>query len=86
MLVKSVQMAGILQVFSFLVIPALIGRLYAKNALSVLAIGWLIGLLASLFGIIISYKFDLPTAPLIVLSLCLIFFTLLLVKGLRRFA
>ena len=32
-LVKSVRMAGILQVFSFLVIPALIGRLYSIEAL-----------------------------------------------------
>ena len=31
-LVSSVQLAGILQVFSFLVIPALIGRLFTRSA------------------------------------------------------
>jgi zinc/manganese transport system permease protein len=82
-LVKSVQMAGILQVFSFLVIPALIGRLYTKNIPAMLGLGWLIGLLASLIGIALSYKFDLPTAPLIVASLSGAFFMLLLIKAIR---
>lgn len=81
-LVKSVQMAGILQVFSFLVIPGLIGRLYTKKAGMVLAIGLLIGLFASFFGIAASYRLDLPTAPLIVASLSLTFLLLLSIKSL----
>jgi len=80
-LVSSVRIAGILQVFSFLVIPALIGRLYSRKPLSVLIGGWLIGTAASLFGIGSSYAFDLPTAPLMVASLSLSFFGLLAAKG-----
>jgi len=80
-LVKSVQMAGILQVFSFLIVPALIGRLYTRKPAKVLLIGWIVGLLASIAGIGISYKFDLPTAPMTVASLSLIFVALLAVKG-----
>ena len=76
-LVSSVQIAGILQVFSFLVIPALIGRLYTKDPVKVLMKGWLIGLGVSVLGISLSYKWDVPTAPLIVASLSLIFFILL---------
>ncbi|HEX9021596.1 MAG TPA: metal ABC transporter permease [Nitrospirota bacterium] len=76
-LVKSVQMAGILQVFSFLVIPSLIGRLFTRDPLRVLMIGWLTGTLVSLMGIAVSYRFDLPTAPVIVLSLSMIFFLFL---------
>lgn len=83
-LVKSVQMAGILQVFSFLVIPVLIGRLYTRNIHTMLALGWLLGLLASLFGLTLSYQFDLPAAPLIVASLSSTFFMLLLLKALRH--
>lgn len=79
-LVKSVQMAGILQVFSFLVIPALIGRLYTRDVNKVLISGWLTGGLASLFGITVSYRYDLPTAPLIVASLSITFFFLLMVR------
>lgn len=83
-LVKSVQMAGILQVFSFLIVPALIGRLYTRKPLLVLLIGWGIGLLASVVGIGISYKYDLPTAPMTVASLSLIFMTLLFVKSISN--
>ena len=78
-LVSSVQLAGILQVFSFLVIPALIGRLFTRDPLKILVSGWGIGLAASMFGITISYKLDLPTAPLIVASLSVVFFVLLIV-------
>lgn len=82
-LVSSVKIAGILQVFAFLVIPALIGRLYAKKTALALFIGWFAGLGASLAGIVLSYVFDLPTAPLIVASLCLVFFVLMAVKAVR---
>jgi zinc/manganese transport system permease protein len=81
-LVSSVQMAGILQVFSFLVIPALMGRLYTRKPWNVLLWGWAIGIAASVFGITLSYKLDFPTAPFIVASLSLCFFALLLVKTL----
>jgi zinc/manganese transport system permease protein len=73
-LVSSVQLAGILQVFSFLVIPALIGRLFTRSPMKILIGGWGIGLAASMIGITFSYKLDLPTAPLIVASLSIAFF------------
>lgn len=79
-LVKSVQMAGILQVFSFLVIPVLIGKLFTKSLKKVLALGWAIGVASSVFGLGLSYLYDLPTAPLIVASLSLTFFALLVFK------
>jgi zinc/manganese transport system permease protein len=80
-LVKSVQMAGILQVFSFLIIPALVGRLYTKAPSRILLIGWATGLAASVIGIGMSYKLDLPTAPLTVASLSLLFLALLVLKA-----
>lgn len=82
-LVSSVQIAGILQVFSFLVIPALIGKLYTKNFSKTLVAGWGIGFAASVLGLILSYLLDLPTAPLIVASLSLGFFFLMAGKILR---
>jgi zinc/manganese transport system permease protein len=82
-LVKSVQIAGILQVFSFLIVPALIGRLYTQKPLNILLMGWSIGLLASIISIGISFKFDLPTAPMTVASLSLIFMVLLFAKSIR---
>jgi zinc/manganese transport system permease protein len=83
-LVKSVQMAGILQVFAFLIVPALIGRLCAKSLPASLITGWLAGLLASVLGIGLSYKLDLPTAPLVVASLSLFFFALMILKSIKK--
>lgn len=76
-LVKSVQLAGILQVFSFLVIPALIGRLFCREPSQVLLVGWLAGTSVSLIGTVLSFTLDMPTAPVIVAALALIFFALL---------
>ncbi len=83
-LVKSVHMAGILQVFSFLVVPALIGRLFFREPNKVLMTGWLVGALISMAGIFLSFKLDIPTAPVIVAGLALMFFTLLIVKIVSR--
>jgi zinc/manganese transport system permease protein len=83
-LVKSVKLAGILQVFSFLVIPALIGRLYSLKPFAILMIGWIVGVLITIAGIAISYKLDAPTAPVIVTGLAVVFFVLLAMRSIRR--
>ncbi|MBF0491451.1 MAG: metal ABC transporter permease [Deltaproteobacteria bacterium] len=75
---SSVQMAGILQVFSFLIVPACCSVLFYDKLLSRLILGWMIGVFTSLIGIYLSYKIDLPTGPAIVacfggvLILCLV--------------
>jgi zinc/manganese transport system permease protein len=79
-LIKSVLMAGILQVFAFLVIPALIGRLFFQETAKVLMTGWLVGVVVSVLGIFLSFKLDIPTAPVIVASLACIFFFMLAVR------
>jgi len=83
-LVSSVKIAGILQVFAYLILPALMGRLLAEKTVAVLILGWLIGLIATLSGITVSYLFDLPTSPVIISSLSLPFGILLIVKLLRK--
>ncbi len=66
--------------FSFLVVPALIGKLFFKKPLHVLLIGWSVGVVVSVVGIFLSYKLDIPTAPVIVASLACMFFVMLGVK------
>jgi len=72
---------SILQVFSFLVIPVLIGKLFTKDLKKMLVLGWIIGAASSVFGLGLSYLYDFPTAPLIVASLSLTFFTLLIFRA-----
>jgi zinc/manganese transport system permease protein len=63
---SSVALAGVLLVFSFLIIPACIGVLYADRLSRQLAIGWITGTLASAAGLAASYAFDLPTGATMV--------------------
>ncbi len=63
---SSVGIAGILLVFSFLVVPALLSTLMMKTIKSQLLLGWAIGSILSLFGMALSYFLDLPAGAIIV--------------------
>lgn len=63
---SSVGVAGILLVFSFLVVPALISMQISKSIARQLFIGWGIGTGLSLVGMILSYFFDLPAGAVLV--------------------
>lgn len=63
---SSVGMAGILLVFSFLVVPALISMNLFKSVKAQLFSGWGIGTVLSLVGMAISYKMDLPAGAVLV--------------------
>jgi len=78
---SSVALAGVLLVFSFLIIPAVIGVLYADALARQLAIGWLAGAMTSAAGLAISFAFDLPTGATIVATFG---GTLLVVAGFWR--
>lgn len=63
---SSVQIGGILLVFSFLIVPALCSMLFFDSLKGRILLGWLIGLVTSVGGIAASYFWDLPTGPTIV--------------------
>jgi zinc/manganese transport system permease protein len=63
---SSVAIAGVLLVFSFLIIPAAIGMIYADRPARQLAIGWATGVGASALGLGISFMLDLPTGATMV--------------------
>jgi zinc/manganese transport system permease protein len=63
---SSVALAGVLLVFSFLIIPAAIGVMYASTLPRQLAIGWIAGIVTSAAGFAASFAFDLPTGAAIV--------------------
>jgi zinc/manganese transport system permease protein len=62
----AVQTAGVLLVFSYLIVPAVCAKLFATALRVRLFAGWLVGLAASLGGLWASAKFDLPTGAAIV--------------------
>ena len=63
---SSVALAGVLLVFSFLIIPAAIGVLYAHTLARQLAIGWVAGTITSALGLTASFALDLPTGATMV--------------------
>jgi zinc/manganese transport system permease protein len=62
----AVPIAGVLMVFTMLVVPAAIAFLYTRDIRRMVLISWGAGALASLLGLWLSYVANLPTGPLIV--------------------
>jgi zinc/manganese transport system permease protein len=63
---SSVAIAGVLLVFSFLIVPAAIGVMFTASPARQLAIGWVTGTLTSAAGLAVSFAFDLPTGAAMV--------------------
>jgi len=69
---SSVRMAGVLLVFSYLVVPAVCAMLFTRKIFSRLIIGWTLGLLVSVLGLFASARWDLPTGAAVVTTFGLI--------------
>ena len=63
---SSVAKAGVLLVFAFLIIPAVIGTLFSRRAGTALGVGWAAGALAGVLGFGASVALDLPTGAAMV--------------------
>jgi len=76
---SSVELAGVLLVFSFLIVPAVCGALLAQTISARLLVGWVVGALTSVAGVAASYFWDLPTGATVVCAfgVCLILCALL---------
>lgn len=61
---SSVQIAGVLLVFCFLIVPGVMGAMWSHRIPIRLIIGWSTGLAASFLGLLLSY--ELPSGPVIV--------------------
>ncbi len=62
----AVNLAGVLLVFAFLIIPAFSASLLARSFGARLALGWAIGVVGSLAGLWVSYSADLPVGATMV--------------------
>jgi zinc/manganese transport system permease protein len=77
---SSVPIAGVLLVFSYLIVPAVSAMLFSQRLGVRLAIGWSMGAITSAIGVYLSYLWDLPTGATIVTTLGA---GLLLLSGVR---
>lgn len=77
---SSVEIAGVLLVFSYLIVPSVAAMLFARRVGTRLAFGWTMGAVVSAIGVLVSFQWDLPTGAAIV---CTFGVALLLLAGVR---
>jgi zinc/manganese transport system permease protein len=65
----SVQIAGVVVVFAYLIIPATISAVFSTRLRLQLAIVWITATIASLGGLLFAYKYDFSIGPAIALFL-----------------
>jgi zinc transport system permease protein len=73
-IVASIKLVGIVLVAALLVLPAATANQIASTYGRVLALSVLSGVGSLLLGLLLSYRFDLPSGATIVLCACAIFF------------
>jgi zinc/manganese transport system permease protein len=86
---SSVRVAGVLLVFSYLIVPALAGLAVGGSIVVRLVIGWGFGTMVSLIGMVASATLDLPTGATVacVFGLALLLWSLIThIRGTRRTA
>jgi zinc/manganese transport system permease protein len=63
---SSVSIAGVLLVFSFLVVPGVIAVMFSDHTRVRIAIAWSVGTIVSMLGMVVSYQGDFPPGPSVV--------------------
>ncbi len=81
---SSVAIAGVLLVFSYLIVPSVAAMLFSRSIGTRLAIGWTIGAVVSAAGILASFQLDLPTGATIVCTFGVALVILAIVRVLTR--
>ncbi|HUP96278.1 MAG TPA: metal ABC transporter permease [Burkholderiales bacterium] len=81
---SSVRMAGVLLVFTYLIVPAALAGLMATSLARRLAIAWGIGGVLTAVGLYGSWSWDLPTGPAIVGAFGAVTALVAAVFGLRK--
>ncbi len=69
---SSVNVAGILLVFSFLIVPALVSTFFFENLKSRLIFGWILGFFLCVIGMAVSYLKDWPAGAVLVVCFTII--------------
>jgi len=83
-IVVAIKVVGIVLVSAFIVIPAATGYQLAKSYRIMLTTSILCGIVASVAGLWLSFRFDLASGATIVLCSTLLFFLAMLISPRRR--
>ena len=79
----SIRWIGVLLINSLLILPAASSRNIARNMRQYHLYSVLFSLFAGIIGLILSYNNSIPTGPMIVIILGVIYFITLIFRGKR---
>jgi zinc/manganese transport system permease protein len=79
-----VQVGGVLMVFSYLIVPAACATYLANSFLVRMMVGWCVATLASMGGLYLSFKMDVPTGAAIVCMLGVVLLVAVLIGLMQR--
>ena len=82
---SSVRVAGVLLVFSYLIVPAALAALFADTVPRRLLVAWALGVVVTAAGLAASWIWDFPTGPAIVAAFGVAAALVALGFGFRRF-
>ena len=71
-IVAGIRFAGLLLIFTYLVVPPIAGLCLAKSVEGMTLVSVLTSLIATIVGLIVSFQYDLPASPLITATCVLI--------------
>jgi zinc/manganese transport system permease protein len=84
---SAVQIAGVLLVFTLLIMPSVFATFLGADGTRRLVVAWIFGLVMCLAGMLVSYYLDLPTgAAMVVVFGCALFLTSLIAPARRQAA
>lgn len=81
---SAVSIAGVLLIFSLLVIPPVVALFFTTSLSRRLSLGWIIAIAGSAVGVFVSIQFDLPAGPSIVTVLVAILIAVATINRWRR--
>jgi zinc/manganese transport system permease protein len=81
---SSVEIAGVLLVFSFLIVPSVVSLILGRRVRQQLIIGWVFGLTSCVIGIVLAVVLDFPVGPMIVVTLISLMIPIYIVKRLKK--
>ena len=83
--VLLIQLVGIILVIALLTIPPVISLMLTRGFVSVILVSSLVGAMMTLGGLALSYVFDLPSGPtMVLLGALLMLLAYLWQRGVRR--
>ena len=79
----SIKIVGVLLISSILILPSATAKIISSSPQQMVKISVIISIISAIVGFFISLFLSIPPAPVVVLVLSIIFFTILIIKKMR---